>query len=480
MTPSPLSLLEQPHTLQAASNEPRTRASRRQHPNLGAHPVTVSAPIRRAGVALMLLALAFAAAGANRMPWSGVLALLSLIAALDGLSIKRGHPWHSPPRFLGLTLAAAGLLGWFAATATRTATGRTLTSAVLVIDNGTRVRTLCLFLAVAAAAYLAAVVRPFRVTAGPSTRITSAPSWLLAAGASPLFLMVIGMSPAFVWRSPGYLSAAGPAVAIKIGTALAIPGIAAVAAAMLVRQQKSLGAIGIACYTAVAFARGSRLLALVPILVLGTWLLTTPASRGRRLAISIPTVFVALVALELPLTLRGLPQGGIAPYASYLFTHSSALSLDVRPQLSNLLFGFNLAGFVGEREGHLPLHDLAISLSPLPGGSSGWVTLSRYLRVNQATPFSGLGELYNYGWPIAVSYVFLTGLFLGEVRTHLDRRIRAGMLAGLLVTALTAIVSLNLLQYNLRAGTRILYFTAVILCAALVLRKRLRGAQPTT
>ena len=443
-----------------------------------AAPRIVISPATRRGIAsLVLLLFAFVAAAANNLPWTGVLLLLSLLATLDGLSTKRGHPWHSPPRFLGATLAAAGLLGWFAASTNRTASGRTLTSAILVIDDGTRVRTLCLFLAVSAAAYLAAVIRPFRVSAGPSRRLTSAPSWLLAAGACPLVLMAVGMSPAYIWRSPGYLTAAGPAVAVKIGTALAIPGIAAVAASMLVRKQKALGAIGILLYTAIAFARGSRLLALVPILVLGTWLLTTDCSRRKRLFVAIPTVFVALVALELPLTLRGLPRGGIAPYAGYLLTHSSALSLDVRPQLSNLLFGFNLAGFVGEREGHLPLHDLAVSLSPLPGGASGWVTLSRYLRVNSATPFSGLGELYNYGWIVATSYVFLTALFLGEVRTQLDRRIKAGLLAGLLVTALTAIVALNLLQYNLRAGTRILYFTFVILCAAVVLRKRVTGRQ---
>ena len=154
-------------------------------------------------------------------------------------------------------------------------------------------------------------------------------------------------------------------------------------------------------------------------------------------------------------------------------SHPAKFTLDVRPQLNNILFGFDLTGFVGRRGAQLPLHDLGVSVSPLPGGASGWNQLSASLRVNPATPFNGMGELYNYGWLVAMTYIFGAALILGEVRRQLARRIPSSHLAGLFITALTAILTVDLLQYNLRASTRILYYTVVLMAAVMALRRPL-------
>ena len=133
----------------------------------------------------------------------------------------------------------------------------------------------------------------------------------------PLSLLVVGISPGYLWHSPGYLTGAGPTLALKLGSALSIPGVAATAGALLLRKQRWAATAVLIGYEFIAFSKGSRLLGLVPMLVLATWLLISKATRRRRLLIGVPTVAVALLALELPLTLRGVSQGGFAPYASY-------------------------------------------------------------------------------------------------------------------------------------------------------------------
>lgn len=430
-----------------------------------------------AGFVLLLTACFFAAS--NDLQRTTVCLLLALLVGLDAGAVHRGHPWHSPPRFLAFALAASGLAGWFSVSATQDTTAFAVTSAHLVLDPTIRLDTLCFFLVTAAAALSAAVVRGFGPRARTGLHITQVPSWVLAAAAVPLVLMVIGISPEYLWRSPGYLSGAGPTLALKLGSALSIPGVAAAAGAMFLRRQRWSGTAVLISYEVVALAKGSRLLGILPMLVLATWLVTTRTSLRKKLLIGTPTILVALLALELPLTLRGLPAGGLAPYLSYIASHPSAFSLDVRPQLNNLLFGFDLTGYVGRRGDRLPMHDLAVSISPLPGGPSGWNSLSSQMRINPATPFNGLGELYNYGWTIAIMYVFVASAFLGEVRRQLACRIASGHLAGLFVTALGAILTVDLLQYNLRSTSRILYYAVVLIAVVIAIRKPITAGQQT-
>jgi hypothetical protein len=432
-----------------------------------------------AGLVCLLGACLFAVR--NDEQSSRVFVLLFLLLGLDAGAARRGHPWHSPPRFLGFALAFSGLMGYFAVSATRSQSGRSfaVTSAHLVLSREVRLGTLCFFLVVAAAAFTAAIVRGFGPQPGTGGRLANIPAWLLPSATVPLLLMVIGISPSYLWHSPGYLSAGGPTLALKLGSALSIPGVAGAAGAVILRGQRWSGTSVLLCYEIVAFAKGSRLLGIIPLLVLATWLLASNASLRRRIAIGAPTVVVALLALELPLTLRGIPNGGIASYASYLLGHPAAFTFDVRPQLYNLLFGFDLTGYVGRNSARLPLHALTVSVSPLPGGLSGWNNLSAQMRINPATPFNGLGELYNYGWIAAVTYIFLAATFLGEVRRELARRIVSGRLAGLFVTALTAILTVDLLQYNLRSTSRILYYSLVLAVFVVLVRKPLQKAEPT-
>ena len=105
---------------------------------------------------------------------------------------------------------------------------------------------------------------------------------------------------------------------------------------------------------------------------------------------------------------------------------------------------------------------LLTSISPLPGFLTEWPRIQEYLRLNEHVPYSGLGELLNYGVLVGSSYFFIVGLYV----SHIDRKIRIELAkGGLLYVAsmfgLLMIFMLTLWQYNLRSATRIIYYLMV-------------------
>ena len=138
----------------------------------------------RACVAGGLLVAAWVAALGNHVQHSEAFVLLSMLVLLDGAASRRGHPWHSPPRFLAFALTVAGLLGWLSVSATKTDPRKSFaaTSAHLVLNPQIRLGTLCFFLIAACVAMTAAIVRGFGPQPVHGLRITQVPSWLLLAG----------------------------------------------------------------------------------------------------------------------------------------------------------------------------------------------------------------------------------------------------------------------------------------------------------
>lgn len=234
-----------------------------------------------------------------------------------------------------------------------------------------------------------------------------------------------------------------------------------------------------AVYLAMFFAEATRGLALAPVLfALGAFV----AAPGRRARVGLLAAVVAsVVLLPLPLFLRSLTHHGLIPYAGRLpayFSQPSAWSV----LALTVLISFAVIGVTAYVQPHFPLHDLLVSVNPLPGNSVGWYQIAQVHRLNIYTPYGAVGELGNSGMVAVLAYF----LVLGAVMALLDRRVqdhlRSGLQApALLVVALVGLFCLYNQQYNLRQSTRMAYYALALelaVTALLWLRARRDVPEP--
>ncbi len=318
--------------------------------------------------------------------------------------------------------------------------------------------------AVAAGAALLTVVFPAR--GGPAPRLRAAAlslrtqKLLLFAAAALLVIVVASFGWHDLLRRPLYLQISHRpvySVAVELGTAVAL-GLGYLFAAGRFGQRFLTLAL-LVCYGLVLFAIGSRRLALVPLLFALGGLSSAPKSRRWRslLVVAVPSS-VALVYLSL--YTRSLSEHGFWPYLHALPDipaggwHSVVL---------NLFTGFGVIGKTAFDVPHIPLRDFLVSISPVPGDLSGWYKIAGQHRLNPFTPFAGLGELGNSGWPILVGYCLAAGFVLA----YLDQRMRTLLgrgqqLYGLALVGLGGLFVLLSTEYNLRSATRLLYYAVAL------------------
>lgn len=231
-------------------------------------------------------------------------------------------------------------------------------------------------------------------------------------------------------------------------------------------------------YLCLFFGQATRGMALAPTLfALGAF----AAAPGRRTRIGLLVAAVLSVyLLRLPLFLRGQVHHGIIPYAGDLPSYFAATSgWDV--VALNVLISFGIIGTTAYVQPHFPLHDLIVSINPLPGGWAGWYQIAAVHRLNVYSPYGAVGELGNVGPVAVIGYFFVLGLLMA----FLDRRVRAHLLAGrqapaLVVIGLVGLFCLYNQQYNLRQSTRMVYYAVAVelaVMAFLWLRNRRRPEQ---
>ncbi|MHC1560478.1 hypothetical protein ACR9E3_16100 [Actinomycetospora sp. C-140] len=292
----------------------------------------------------------------------------------------------------------------------------------------------------------------------PATR-----SVVLAVAALPLVATVVVQGPELLERSTYLIGDAGSA-----GGIISMLGLAGAVGCGLVlgaeQGPRLLLPIALAAgYLVLFFALGSRRLALLPLLMAVGAHVARP-SRATRIGLG-AAVVAALVLLPIPLYVRGIGAHGLIPYLQALpdiVEQNDVLG----GAADNLLISFPLVGATAFQVAPLPLDYFFLQVNPLPGNMIGWYDVSDSLRINLYTPFSGAGELANYGWGVLVGFWFVVGLFLGT----LDQRIGALLDAGrrgvaLVLTALPLVFTILMLQYNLRSGVRMLIYSAAVLLA---------------
>ncbi len=287
--------------------------------------------------------------------------------------------------------------------------------------------------------------------------IRVANSTLVVAGYAGMALSVYGWQGALLQGD--YLENRGPLWAVAMSS-VAIP--AAILAFSIALAQggpwRGFAAVGIALMAIILFGRASRMLALLPLLVLAAKAFMPDAKlRAGQLATA---GILTTVLLQVPLAGRSNPDGvGIITLGKQLLA---------RPE--EFLSGFNLNGLVGNvlisgpqtalvANRPIPAEAFWISVNPLPGRFAGWEDIRSSLRINAYTPYNSLGELAASGWITLIGWAVAAGFLLAlasRIASRLPGNYRTA--ASLLILAGSAFFSLLILQYNLRSSTRLVWY----------------------
>jgi hypothetical protein len=296
----------------------------------------------------------------------------------------------------------------------------------------------------------------------------------------PLFLYVYGAGISTVFHASAYLQQTGPTFAADLAHALGPFGVLICGYFVFDRRQsmstRTMSLVLALGYELFYLATATRLFAIWPMLMwIGGYLSGLWPLRRQRILLA-AAVALSILAVQIPLGLRGLPDHGLIPAFHYLFSQPSLVFGGYDP-IRNFLFGAPLTLYVAHDIGRLSTHDLIVSLNPMPSQFTDWSQIAPTLRVNIYYPYSALGELLNHGWLVYFSVVAAFGAGFSAIE-RLALRGR-GMLGGLAQIAVLGIAGLFLLQsteYNLRTAARLLYYAfAAVFVLVVVLPRLLEG-----
>jgi len=203
----------------------------------------------------------------------------------------------------------------------------------------------------------------------------------------------------------------------------------------------------------------TRLTAILPLILL-------VASYLKHHKLQITQTFMAVTASTLlalvVIQLRRSEAHGLLPYSKHLLDHGIDFSLLVYVLKYIFLFGY-AAGTYAMVNFTPPVDSVYYAFNPLLGSMIGYNDISPSLRINEFCPFPGISELAMHSW----TYVYLLFAMLAIYFNYIDRRyiqlkhFLSDAFASILLL-ITAVVSLYLVQYNLRTSIRFLYFMALL------------------
>lgn len=285
-------------------------------------------------------------------------------------------------------------------------------------------------------------------------------SIILGLAAAPWVLSVVTLNSQLLTRPSHLVTLGGTSMAAVTGQ-LASACVALTGYLMATESgPRRWTALGLSLlYLVLSFSLSSRSFALWPLLLV----VGAIAGGVRRpfLWLSV-SVLASACALPIPLYLRELGSHGLLPYLHALPSFSYA-HVDWASTLTNVLIAFPITGVSGFNSGHLPFSFLWISLNPLPGTTAGFYNISPYLRLNNWTPFSAVGELANYGTAPMLVIWFGIGAALAYLDGRVSHYINRGRgLVAVTLVGLSGLLTLHSLQYNLRPTIRILLYALLL------------------
>lgn len=136
---------------------------------------------------------------------------------------------------------------------------------------------------------------------------------------------------------------------------------------------------------------------------------------------------------------------------------------------------FTITGFSGVIANRIPLNYFLIEINPFPGSLTGWYDIAHTLRFNYYTPYTSIGELYNYSPFLLFLFFTLLGFFTSNLVIFLSSDVYLiKNLQNQFNVGLVLLFSLVSLQYNLRSSMRILYLAFMLNLYFTLRERRLR------
>lgn len=375
----------------------------------------------------------------------------------------------SPVQIVCWGLVALSVLGRWLYPGVASASGGASISLNLTTSENARTQFLLLVGAVSivsGALFMAGITNRYPRTLAPPVKATRISGkrirFLLWATPVPLIMFLSSYSLPRLLRRSLYIDTGhvGPTSAIAAaGSTLSFAAVALLGYVWATHRFRSWVAIVALAYSVVFFGEGSRLLALVPILFCAGMFAADP-SRRNRCWVGVG-VALSFYLIGLPLQLRDLNEHGVLPYFAALpgivsRQHPWAATAQ------NVLISFPLIGATGFRL-HFPLHDLLISLNPLPGQLAGWYDIAEAHRLNAYTPVAGLGEIANAGWVFVIAVCSGIGAVLAWLDLRSKKHMAEGrQIIGLAIVMCSGLFLLFFVQYNLRSAVRVIYYAVAL------------------
>lgn len=283
---------------------------------------------------------------------------------------------------------------------------------------------------------------------------------LVIIGYAGIFLAVYAWQGALIQGR--YIEHGGPAWAVSLSS-ITIPLSLLAFMLMVVGRGpwRGLAFLGLGLLLVILFARATRALVMFPLMLALTRALL-PNKRLRGISL-ILILAAAVFSLQIPMVGRRNPDGvGIVPLGRILFSHPQEFfsQIDIASVAGNVLFSAPLTAAVAER--HISSTAFWTSVNPLPSGMTAWTDIRRSLRINYYTPYSALGELAAQGWLVLVVSAGAAGFILAlatRIASSFPGNFRIA--AVILVLAIISLFAFSILQYNLRASARLVWYSLV-------------------
>jgi hypothetical protein len=208
------------------------------------------------------------------------------------------------------------------------------------------------------------------------------------------------------------------------------------------------------------FSDGSRTFGLgVLLFFVGRLVEERSRTNMMLLVFSLP---IANLFTNIIVSFRNGPQHGLIGHLSqilsYNFKNSGSYFESTLPSSS-----FAITGHTAVIANQIPMQNFFIEMNPLPGGLTGWYFIAPSMRFNYYTPYTTIGELYNYGPFLLFSFFALLGFTSSRYLLFRSSKFSLGsnVLEQVNVGSLF-LFALLALQYNLRSSMRILYLALLL------------------
>ena len=180
---------------------------------------------------------------------------------------------------------------------------------------------------------------------------------------------------------------------------------------------------------------------------------------------------------------RGLMTHGFFPYLSFLLSDSYSFDASIAfyNALANLAIYIPLTEYVAS-VASFSSELFWTSINPLPGSWLGWQDESRLYNINPYQPYNAFGMLSNFGFGYMAFHALLVALvqvFFRWVSGGVTRKLSGdiGVFMMGVQPIFLVLIFMFMSQYQLRTGTRILYYQlafSIVVCVMMLLPSNVR------